>query len=176
MDNWDTANSGEQYSSYEKLIREWEGKKEASPARIAVKEVFTNGWFYAALIWVWGFYVNFCSMFLLPYMYIPLILAVCFFPFWLAETVSVRKRIKQGKYEAKKRRRITKKMFIEGLGQTLGSKWTYIIMALMATPPYWIADYYFGGLACEMPVKACVILVSFAAVIAYLAHKKAGKL
>ncbi len=72
-------------------------------------------------------------------------------------------------------KQISGRDFVNGLARVLTSKSSYLIAAVCALPPYWLAEYYYDGYPFAIVVKGAVTLLSFALTFAFLAYEKAGK-
>ncbi len=159
---------------------------DGKPISAALRAVFDNNWFYVACIELWGIYVHLPRLFpaalvrLPMYIYLPVLFTFCYAVFFAVELTRIKKRIKNGEYGAELEReqetQVSRKAFMDGLARTLTSKLSYLIAAVCTLPPYWLAEYYYGRYPFAIVVKGAVMILSFAAIFAFLAYRKAQKM
>ncbi len=146
----------------------------------ALRAVFDNNWFYVACVELWGIYVHLPYPHLPVYIYLPPLFAFCYMIFLIWELLSRKRQDKFegecGPCEPEPGKTVDRKDFMDGLARVLTSKSSYLIAALCAIPPYWLAEYYYDRYSFGIVVKGVVIVVSFAAVFAFLAYRKAKKM
>ncbi len=161
--------------------------RSSNPIVEALKAVFDNNWFYVACIELWGIYVHLPRLFpaalvrLPMYIYLPLLFVFCYVIFFIVELIRIEKRAGGGEYDEgtdfvqEEERSVSRKDFMDALARSLTSKLSWLIAALCAIPPFWLADYYYGRYSSGIVVKGAVMLISFALVFAFMAHEKAKR-
>ena len=152
----------------------------------ACRAVFGNNWFYVACIELWGIYVHLPWLFpaalvrLPMYFYLPILFAFCYVVFFVIELGRRKSRAGEEGYGTdfaqEEESSVSRKDFMDGLAHALTSKLSWLIAALCAVPPYWLAEYYYDAYSFGIVVKGVVTLVSFAAAFAFLAYNKAKKM
>lgn len=161
--------------------------RSSNPIAEALKAVFDNNWFYVACIELWGIYVHMPRLFpaalvrLPMYIYLPLLFVFCYVIFFIVELIRIEKHAGDGEYDeetdsVQEESSVSRKDFMDALARSLTSKLSWLVAALCAIPPFWLADYYYGRYSFGIIVKGAVMLIAFAMTFAFIAYEKAKKM
>lgn len=161
--------------------------RSSNPIAEALKAVFDNNWFYVACIELWGIYVHMPRLFpaalvrLPMYIYLPVLFVFCYVIFFIVELIRIEKRAGGGEYDEEtdfvqeEEGSVSRKDFMDALARSLTSKLSWLVAALCAVPPFWLADYYYGRYSFGIVVKGAVMLIAFTMVFAFMAYEKAKR-
>lgn len=161
--------------------------KSSNPIAEALKAVFENNWFYVACIELWGIYVHLPRLFpaalvrLPMYIYLPVLFVFCYVIFFVIELGRIKRRAEEEEcgtdcdFVQEEENSVNRKDFMDALARSLTSKLSWLIAALCAVPPFWLADYYYGRYSFGIVVKGAVMLIAFAMVFAFMAYEKAKR-